>query len=887
MAFLVVVALITFVLIPGSGRRDEFSSIFSRGRNQSLVSWKGGTLGQAELERMRMNQILSYRVFEKVYAEVTKNGGMPRIPSFQSNGQQFSLGIQPPPDADRMSPNQVYEALANQYLLTETAAKYGITVDDSAVDLFIQKFTDGKVSAKRFEEIIRETAGPELNRHQLYSFLKGEIARQLLVNVGDSGLSAPGSTAAIVTPAKNYSNFQKFQQRAKVEAYPVFVDEFLAKVTDKPSEQELRAIYERGKTQFLPADSPDPGFYRGYKTNLEFVVADMESFLKKAEAEITDEVLKAEYEKRVNDQGAFRIPVPVAQPTKQTPKAESTGEKPEAKETKAEEAKPDEKNPEGPSSDEAKPSEAKQDDAPKNTETTPTSDAVKETEIPKEPPQPEEPKADAPPADAPTVEAPKSSFIPLRNSNEESLTALAQNSPPSPSPMEEQRLPSPGLPGEGSGVRVLGEAPRTSVHLVAFQTEEKPAEPSGEVKAAVENATEKVAETGQVKPEEKTGEKSASETTLPSEEPSPPTPLPEDRTKGDETKPSAPSEPTKIDSTPTANVEAKPEEKKDETPMRTRTLDEVRDELKRELAMTPARQKRDEAIKAVREAMEKYMNDLDVYRSADPNDKTAIEPEPLDVAKLADTHGLTYGKTGMVDAYSIQSMPIGRSFLGDFRQSFPIGQVVFNPRVRLRLPLQSMGFDGTQLVDFLFCKVEEEMPRVPAFDECRDEVEKAWKMSQARRLASDKANELASRLNATNDADPWPGLLDESLRKLVIKPPMFTWLQPPFRSGDLPGLSNIDGIVQPGPNFMERVFIGKIGQAVVALDEPQQKAWVIRILERGPSEEELLTKFQSSPGTDDATRMLGQAQAQAMAQGWLVETQNSYNADLTRLQDLK
>ncbi len=862
MAALVVISLITFVLIPGTGSRDEINSLFSGNRNTSLVSWKGGSLGQAELERMRTSQLLTYRVFEKVYEEVNKAGGQPRIPSFQSNANGFSLGIQPPPDANQMSSSQIYQALANQHLLAQTAAKHGIIVDDKAVDTFIQKFTDGKVSGKRFAEIIKETAGSELNRFSMYSFLKGEIARQILVNLGDSGLTAPASSAPIVTPAMNWTNFQKFQQRAKIEAYPVFVDEFLEKVTEKPSEQELRAIYERGKNQFLPADSPEPGFFKGYKTNLEYVVADMDSFIKKEEAGITEELLKAEYDKRVNDQGAFRVPItddkgneviPVAEPTgKDAMKESPTAEK---KET----SKPEETPEKTPSESKDKTTEekakapkaksAKSKSAEQNA-TDPKSAETKSTDVKAETPK------------TPTPELP---------------TKPETGAPSTPA----TESPAPAVPAPEAKSSRLSPRSDSAVRLVAFQSDEKPS--ASDVPSESKAVTEAVAETKPASNNAKPTEATTADTK--------PADAPKAETEAKPTTTASPTtdKPAETGSTdiPKAVVALPNETKPAEPPMRTRTLDEVREELKRDMASGPARQKREEALKAVAEAMEKYFHEKEMFRTGDPNDKTLVEPEPLSLPKLADQYGLNYGKTGLVDAISVQSLSIGRSFLGDFRQSYPVTQFVFNKRVRSLFPMRSMGFDNSQLVEYVFWKTEEEAPRTPAFEEVRADVEKAWRTAQARRLASEKANELASSLNATNDADPWPSVLDESLRKLVIKPPMFTWLQPPFQRNDLPSLSNIEGIVQPGASFMERTFSGKLGQAVVAFDEPQQKCFVIRIIERNPSDEELQAKFQASPGTDDATRMLGQAQAQAMATGWLVETQNSIGVDASRLQGIE
>ena len=46
---------------------------------------------------------------------------------------------------------------------------------------------------------------------------------------------------------------------------------------------------------------------------------------------------------------------------------------------------------------------------------------------------------------------------------------------------------------------------------------------------------------------------------------------------------------------------------------------------------------------------------------------------------------------------------------------------------------------------------------------------------------------------------------------------------------------------------MERSFTTPIGKAAVAMDAAQQKCFVIRVLERSPSEEQLLEEFEKAP----------------------------------------
>ncbi len=863
MAVLVVISLVTFVLIPGSGSLQEVRSALSSQKNQTLVSWKGGKLSIRELERMRVSQQLTYRIFEKIAGEVVKAGGTPKVPGFFSSVQGMSIGIQPPPNPDVMPMPQVYESVAELYLLAESAKKRGIVVDDLAVDNFIKKFVDGKISGPRFEEITKEIAGPELSRFEIYSFLKAEIARQILVQLGGAGITVPASAQPLVTPGKSWENFQRFQQRAKIEAYPIFVDDLVSKVTAKPSEQELRNIYERGKNFFRPADSAEPGFYQGYKTNIEYVTISNDTFLKQAEAAITEEVLKAEYDKRVQDQGAYRVPVEETKPADPIPTAEPTKkEEPKKEEPKKEDSKKDDE----PKKDESKNDGPMKDDTPQGESKPEPQKNTPSTDEEKPKVAPEKKKADKKKADSKKADTKKADS---KAKNTPTTPESEPKSAPEVKPETNAKPTSsePAAPGQAepkpnsdaSSVLQLDgiDGNRNKVRLVAFQEEK----PTGDTAKAPETSPKPPTLEAPIEPSTTPAANGTTEAKA-------------------ETKPASDS---KAGNPGTASTtESKPAEK----PMRTKTLDEVRDELRRELAQRPAAEKRDAAQKAVREAMDKYYSDLQFYNTRNPDDKEAVEPERPSLSKLADEHGFTYSKTGMVDAYQVQDLSIGRSFVGSFQRPVGIADAIFDPRVNKFLPIEAMGLEGANFVSYLLWKIEDTEARVPAFEECREQVEKAWKISQAKQLAIDKATELASSINANSDTDPWTVVLEENLRGLVIKPPMFTWMQPAFRPGEAATLSNIEGIVNAGGAIMEKVFESPVGKATFAFDDRQKKCFVIRVVERAPNDEELQQKFQSSP-RNEATDSLAFQQAREVAAGWFQSLQNSVGVDFSNLRELK
>lgn len=800
MAALVIIAIISFVILP------NFDSFFGSSPNapredrEVVVSWKGGSLNREQLQKIRQVHGQMYQIFQRLADEVMKSGGIPRVPGFfvgpQGNTQ---IGITPPEDV---------QSSLNGRMMAEAARKRGINVDDETVKQFIRNFCDNRISDKRLKEIIRETAGESLTDHDMKNFLRDEITKFIFIQTGVAGITA--NQQPLIPPSKNLVNYQKFQQRAKIEAYPVFVDQFIAKVTANPSEQELRLLYDQAKDRFPVPNRPEPGFRQRYQANIEYVSAEFPNFLKQEIEKITEDVLKAAYDKKVAE-GAYVVPVEEAKPTE-----------PEKDATKPDEAQ--DKKPADSSNAENKPAE---DNDKKDKE--PSTQADKKTDTPKkksntktekksakdsEKSKSENAKDDPKPSD--TKEQPK----PLDTKEEPKPSDTKEE----PKPTDTKDEPKSSDTKDASDPKSSLVSPRNAVRLVAFQDEKEKAD-----QAATDSA------------------KSSSTTTE-------------------------------------ASVTVTPDPKKpDEKPTRVQTLDEVRQQLLEELASKPARDRMNAALSQVQEAMDTYYNQLQMFQSVEPKDSKKEKPAPPALPSLAAGLGLSYGKTGTVDAISVESLPIGRSMT--FVQQFvPIefSRLAMDKRLR---PFQS-GRSEARLADsfqtFVYWKIEENDSRTLAYDEVREQVLIQWKLGEARKLAVKAAEEMAGSINASQEENPWSRLLEPSLQTSVERPPAFTWLQPVMTGNEGIQLGMVQGINDPGPTFMEKVFTTPVGKATVALDAAQQKCFVIRVVERTPKDDELLTEFQSAPLTRGPLS-LGYEQANQTVVQWFESLARDIGLDASKL----
>lgn len=322
--------------------------------------------------------------------------------------------------------------------------------------------------------------------------------------------------------------------------------------------------------------------------------------------------------------------------------------------------------------------------------------------------------------------------------------------------------------------------------------------------------------------------------------------------------------------------------------MRVRTFDEVRQDLRRELAMQPAQQRLQGAVNAAREVMDNYSNQLQLYKSSDPKSSDSVRPSLPSIVDVANQLGLSYGKTGLVDSVSVEELAIGRSFTNfDSGQSQGLNfemfsRSVFTNRLRSFQPATSQGFGGGTSQSFVFWKIEEANSRIPPYDEVREQVLSAWKLAEARKLATKAAEELAGSINSGSESDPWSRLLDKSLQPLVLRPPMFTWLQPMLTGNEGIQPSMVEGIDQSGQLFMEKSFSTPIGKASVAMDAAQQKCFVIRVVERSPSDEQLLADFEKAP-LNRGVISLAVQQTSASASRWFDSLVEEMNVDMSKL----
>jgi hypothetical protein len=272
-----------------------------------------------------------------------------------------------------------------------------------------------------------------------------------------------------------------------------------------------------------------------------------------------------------------------------------------------------------------------------------------------------------------------------------------------------------------------------------------------------------------------------------------------------------------------------------EPPKEFQPLEEVRDEIRRTLAVERARQQLDDLMNQLQVQVNgeftKYFSER-LAAETEGREPPAPPKSLTDLAPLAAQHGLKHGSTGPMSWLEMRKTPVGAS--GDVETQAELFRILFaTDDVEMYQPVSTEDIDGNR---FLVMKMSDTPGRIPELAEVRDEVVRAWKLQKAAELAKKRAEELAKK--AQEAKGPLSQALADNQSLEVIRTDPFSRYtggdvvlmggQPqlqPFR------LSEPTGIIAAGPEFMDVVFNLKEGEVGSVLNHDHSIAYVVRVVE--------------------------------------------------------
>lgn len=198
----------------------------------------------------------------------------------------------------------------NVLLLAQKARDLGIQVSDDTIDIKLKRFVNvlSMDDMRSIAADVGRNAGM-MSYTDFRELLKREfLARQTFM------LGIEAALPQAVNPAAAFSYFSRTTRRFDCQVLEFVVNDYLPKVTESPSDAELRQLFAEGQYRYPAFDGSKPGFKIGNRLKLEYFVADPQAVISRLAAEIPAEEARAEYDRLLAEKDPMVYTPPPALP---------------------------------------------------------------------------------------------------------------------------------------------------------------------------------------------------------------------------------------------------------------------------------------------------------------------------------------------------------------------------------------------------------------------------------------------------------------------------------------------------------------------------------------------------------------------------------------------
>ena len=898
MVVLTLLSLFAFVVLPAM---DSYLRSGNANTTNAVVGTLDGVqLTQNRVEYFTRNHNSTVQFLHELAKQTIARNGSPRTPGFSYNSQTQqvqSVGIVESPSS--------FGTVRTLQLASE-AGKAGFELDDFAIKTWLEQYTDGKMTQQEIMSVLAKTSRNSMGPFHLYEQLRAQLLAGLYQRNGAAGITTQ-QMLPLTTPAQQWTNFQKLQRKATIDAYGLLVNDFVEETDANPPGTLVQSVYDQGKSRFPDGQSAEPAFRRRTTAKFEYLVADYQSFVDREVAKLSEDEIRAEYEKQVEG-GAFAMPSDAA--AKMLEEAEAMKKKieEEAAKKKSETSAAGD-GVEKPATDAAEPA--------KTEDKTDAAEMKKDADEPKKDAAaaavaPAEMKKVVPPGDLPADDAgvvtdgPKTIAEPKVEGDGEAILeknkkqvedfkkridAVREEAAKEVEPKADQSNWSKpnGVQlvlfqdggqvqeGEQVGEQVVEQVVETPV-VETPKPADTPAEVVEQVvetKPVVETpgSTEVVEQVGDAKPMDET---KPDVTTEPAAVTKPVT----------ETKPAAETKPAMTEGAAAAEgseAASEGEPEAEESP-KVESFEDARDRVAEGMVKRKVGLAIQESLRKAEKEMRTYFNLKAIYDTNKAFDDSLTEPVKPDLKKLGAELGLDHGTAGPFDILSMAKHELGNTNEmsgGPNAQGAPFGTIMFGQQrgqeiaaQQLYSPLQT-GDRNTRRF-FVTWKTEEKEAYEPTLEECRSEVVQAIRITEARKLARAAADEMVAQLN---DGKTFDDLVPED-KKFNLQKDLgpFSWMQT-FGFGRA-FMGNVPKLDSVGEEFMSAVFSTEANQYGVASNLPERVVYVVKPTTFSPHPDDLKEIFKQ-PNQRRNAMMLGNEDAGSVFQGFFesMDERTGFNYD--------
>ena len=276
----VFVIAIVFAFVIGTSLQGLLDNLDSRGANRNVVAltWSEGEITNAELDDMVKTHNALTRYLRETQERARPNDFRPRADALRPQAPQTL--------------EQQQRATVQTMLLAKKAEQLGIVISNAVVIDYIKGWTDDSLKSDVLAEI-RKNAG--MTEPLLLDILRLELMAQKLMIMASYANE-------VGTPAQLYEYAGRLSRKAQFEFLPIQVAGYLDR-RDNPApgedqEEELRKFYDECKGRVKRPDMFQPGLKEPYRASIEFLRADLDKFVERARAKVTEDEILKYYDRR-------------------------------------------------------------------------------------------------------------------------------------------------------------------------------------------------------------------------------------------------------------------------------------------------------------------------------------------------------------------------------------------------------------------------------------------------------------------------------------------------------------------------------------------------------------------------------------------------------------
>ena len=783
--------------------------------NPVIAKWKGGDIHKDDLLAMRYRHFDVIRFIEGLQEYAAAKKG--------DNFRPMAAPIRSIAQGGDFDPQMVDEQLIERFLLAKRAEEEGMVVSDGMVEDYLALLAGNEPVSRNEMVAINKQMNQTASIENVFRRLKVELAAEQMRQFTVAALPV------FPNPTEAMEHYGRTTRRVGCEVVPISVD--VSAVTEKPTSAEIKKIYDEGKYRFPDPVSNDPGFKVGRKVKVQYLLADLNTFLANEMNEITDKMVQEEYQRLVETQDPTVMEVvpsglaPALMP-------EKIGDRPPVV-----------------------PDDQGDDQAPKP-------DVGDESKDGADGDQENEDAGDGGANEGDPENKPAVGTDNVTSNEDQSAEGGNVNDSPADSNGSKQNdeSDSTGNTSGGNDQTFALTKQQTFVSLIQEESQKG----KGENEKAKENE-ETEQETGSSTPadsKQQEGSGSNEENDVeaqqkpPAEQGSGSEATEEDDSNQDQKTDESQAEPGQsgtgskestesgqgADPTSQTETEDAPPVMADEKEpeKRVRPLVDVADQIKRSMARQPATDAIKEAMRKAEAILGDYRYRYAKWEFAEETGDTDVEkPEPFDGAAVVEElknmapqgkYVLEFGETGLVGLDELEKEKVGSILVpqmyydqGRPRQTLaPLARIIFGRYHDATLfdPAQENDFNSGSTYQYWIS--EKQDAYVPEIAEAEPEIIKYWQRQRAIEKAMEQAKSIADEINQAGVT-----LTQSEHSGKAVSTGDFSWFN--TMSGR-PTFSQPLGVVNAGNDFMEVVFGLKPNEAGVALNETKDTVYVVQMI---------------------------------------------------------